>query len=91
LEPRLLSADRLLRRDGDALAALLRDENVALAQQTVTSIPRLGQAAHTALAPEAQVRLDAGFTNGSTRAMAGLDWGLPAARLRQRLQACTGG
>jgi hypothetical protein len=49
------------------------------------------QAAHPALAPEAQAHLDAGFTDGSTVATAGLDRDLSPARLRQRLQASTSG
>jgi hypothetical protein len=53
---------------GDLLAGLLRDGNAGPAQQAATWIPRIVQAARTALAPEVQVRLDAGFTDGATLA-----------------------
>jgi len=53
---------------GDLLGALLRDGNAGPAQQAATWIPRIVQAARTALAPEVQVRLDAGFTDGATLA-----------------------
>jgi hypothetical protein len=53
---------------GDLLAALLRDGNAGPAQQAATWIPRIVQAAREHLAPEVQVRLDAGFTDGATLA-----------------------
>jgi hypothetical protein len=45
---------------GDLLAGLLRDGNAGPAQQAATWIPRIVQAAREHLAPEVQVRLDAG-------------------------------
>jgi hypothetical protein len=53
---------------GDLLAGLLRDGNAGPAQQAATWIPRIVQAAREHLAPEVQVRLDAGFTDGATLA-----------------------
>jgi len=53
---------------GDLLAGLLRDGNAGPAQQAATWIPRIVQAARAHLAPDVQVRLDAGFTDGATLA-----------------------
>ena len=54
---------------GDPLAGLLRDGNAGPAQQVATWIRRIVQVAREHLAPEVQVRLDAGFSDGATLAV----------------------
>jgi hypothetical protein len=51
---------------GDLLAGLLGGGNAGPAQQEATWIPCIVEAARTHLAPEVQVRPDAGFTDGAT-------------------------